>query len=84
MTKMVFWNCPVTTHNRGVKKQTQNTTERLTVLGQFCKLIPKYSLASHTCPKDFVENRNISNIFEESPPLRNKLEFTIQHLLHII
>lgn len=46
MTKMVFWNCPVTTHNRGVKKQTQNTTERLTVLGQFCKLIPKYSLAS--------------------------------------
>ena len=43
---MVFWNCPVTTHNRGVKKQTQNTTERLTVLGQFCKLIPKYSLAS--------------------------------------
>ncbi len=29
----------------------------------------------HTCPKDFVENRNISNILEESPPLRNKLEF---------
>ena len=46
MTKMVFWNCPITTHNRGVKKQTQNTTERLTVLGQFCKLIPKYSLAN--------------------------------------
>lgn len=29
-----------------MKKQNQNTTERLTVLGQFCKLIPKYSLAS--------------------------------------
>jgi hypothetical protein len=29
----------------------------------------------HTCPKDFVENRNISNILEEAPPLRNKLEF---------
>ena len=46
MTKMVFWKCPITTHNRGVKKQTQNTTERLTVLGQFCKLIPKYCLAN--------------------------------------
>ena len=48
MTKMVFWNCPITTHNRGVKKQkqNQNTTERLTVLGQFCKLIPKYCLAN--------------------------------------
>ena len=45
MTKKVFWNCPITTHNRGVKKQTQNTTERITVFGQFCKLIPKYSLA---------------------------------------
>ena len=22
----------------------------------------------HTCPKDFVENRNISNILEEAPP----------------
>ena len=43
---MVFWNCPITTHNRGVKKQTQNTAERLTVLGQFCKLIPKYCLAN--------------------------------------
>ena len=21
----------------------------------------------HTCPKDFVENRNISNILEEAP-----------------
>ena len=28
---------------------------------------------NHTCPKDFVENRNISNILEEAP-LRNKLE----------
>ncbi len=48
MTKMVFWKCPITTHNRGVKKQkqNQNTTERLTVLGQFCKLIPKYCLAN--------------------------------------
>ena len=46
MTKMVFWNCPITTHNRGVKNNPQNTTERLTVLGQFCKLIPKYSLAN--------------------------------------
>ena len=48
MTKKVFWNCPITTHNRGVKKQkqNQNTTERLTVLGQFCKLIPKYCLAN--------------------------------------
>ena len=45
MTKMVFWNCPITTHNRGVKNNHQNTTERLTVLGQFCKLIPKYCLA---------------------------------------
>ncbi|MBQ8036349.1 MAG: IS4 family transposase, partial [Proteobacteria bacterium] len=27
-------------------KQNQNTTERLTVLGQFCKLIPKYCLAN--------------------------------------
>ena len=26
-------------------------------------------------PKDFVEKRNISNILEEAPPLRNKLEF---------
>lgn len=45
---MVFWKCPITTHNRGVKKQkqNQNTTERLTVLGQFCKLIPKYCLAN--------------------------------------
>ena len=43
---MVFWNCPITTHNRGVKNNPQNTTERLTVLGQFCKLIPKYSLAN--------------------------------------
>lgn len=46
MTKMVFWNCPITTHNRGVKNNHQNTTERLTVLGQFCKLIPKYCLAN--------------------------------------
>ena len=23
---------------------------------------------NHTCPKDFVENRNISNILEEAPP----------------
>ena len=46
MTKMVFWNCPITTHNRGVKNNPQNTTERLTVLGQFCKLIPKYCLAN--------------------------------------
>ena len=29
-----------------MKKQTQNTTERLTVLGQFCKLIPKFSLTN--------------------------------------
>ena len=28
-----------------MQKQTQNTTERLTVFGQFCKLIPKYCLA---------------------------------------
>ena len=28
-----------------------------------------------TCPIDFVENGNISNILEEAPPLRNKLEF---------
>ena len=27
------------------------------------------------CPKDFIENRNISNILEEAPPLRNKLDF---------
>ena len=48
MTKMVFWKCPITTHNRGVKKQkqNQNTTKILTVLGQFCKLIPKYCLAN--------------------------------------
>lgn len=42
---MVFWNCPIIPHNRSVKNKPQNTTERLTVLGQFCKLIPKYSLA---------------------------------------
>ena len=30
---------------------------------------------AHMCPKDLVSNRNISNILEESPPLRNKLEF---------
>ena len=29
-----------------MKKQPQNTKERLTVLGQFCKFIPKYSLAN--------------------------------------
>ena len=29
------------------------------------------------CPKDFVENRNISNILEEAPPLRNKLMFIV-------
>ena len=46
MTKMVFWKGPIIPHNRCVKKANQNTTERLTVLGQFCKLIPKYSLAS--------------------------------------
>ena len=45
MTKMVFWNCPIIPHNRSVKNKHQNTAERLTVLGQFCKLIPKYSLA---------------------------------------
>ena len=33
-------------HNRSVKNKHQNTTERLTVLGQFCKLIPKYCLAN--------------------------------------
>ena len=27
------------------------------------------------CPKDLVSNRNISNILEEAPPLRNKLDF---------
>ena len=27
------------------------------------------------CPKVFVENRNISNILEEAPPLLNKLMF---------
>ena len=43
---MVFWKGPIIPHNRCVKKTNQNTTERLTVLGQFCKLIPKYSLAS--------------------------------------
>ena len=32
----------------------------------------------HTYPKDFVSNRNISNILEEAPPLRNKLEFVRQ------
>ena len=45
MTKMVFWNCPIIPHNRSVKNKPQNTTERITVFGQFCKLIPKYSLA---------------------------------------
>ena len=30
-----------------------------------------------TCPKDFVENRNISNILEEAPPLLNKLMFIV-------
>ena len=27
------------------------------------------------CPKDFVSNRYISNIFEGASPLRDKLEF---------
>lgn len=45
MTKMVFWNCPIIPHNRSLKNKHQNTAERLTVLGQFCKLIPKYGLA---------------------------------------
>ena len=45
MTKMVFWNCPIIPHNRSVKNKPQNTTVRITVFGQFCKLIPKYSLA---------------------------------------
>ena len=30
---------------------------------------------SHMCPKDFVSNRNISNIFEEASPQRDKLMF---------
>ena len=30
---------------------------------------------NHTCPKDFVSNRNINNIFEEASPLLDKLEF---------
>ena len=30
----------------------------------------------HMCPKDvFVSNRNISNIFEEASPPRDKLDF---------
>lgn len=45
MTKMVFWNCPITTHNRGVKKQSQNTNARLTVFGQICKHIPRHCVA---------------------------------------
>ena len=31
----------------------------------------------HVCPKDFVENRNISNILEDAPPLLNKLMFIV-------
>ncbi len=27
------------------------------------------------CPKDFVSNRNINDIFEEAPPHLDKLEF---------
>ena len=27
------------------------------------------------CPKDFVSNRKINNIFEEASPLRDKLMF---------
>ena len=29
----------------------------------------------HMCPKDFFSNRNISNIFEEASPPRDKLDF---------
>lgn len=35
----------IPTHNRCVNKNTQSTAERLTVLGQFCKLIPKHGLS---------------------------------------
>lgn len=41
---MVFWKVPIIPHNRCMKQSNTNTAERLTVLGQFCKLIPKYSL----------------------------------------
>ncbi|MBP3500186.1 MAG: hypothetical protein J6J97_08880, partial [Akkermansia sp.] len=30
---------------------------------------------NHACPKDFVRNRNINNIFEEASPLLDKLEY---------
>ena len=30
------------------------------------------------CPKDFVSNRKINNIFEEASPLRDKLMFIAQ------
>ena len=31
----------------------------------------------HTCPKDLVSYRNISNILEEAPSLLDKLEFVV-------
>ena len=36
------------------------------------------------CPKDLVSNRNISNILEEAPPLRNKLEFAEPIQAHVV
>ena len=36
------------------------------------------------CPKDLVSNRNISNILEEAPPLRNKLEFGEPIHAHVV
>ncbi len=39
------------------------------------RLVVNYCRKITACPKDFVENRNISNILEESPSLRNKLMF---------
>ena len=40
-----------------------------------CQALSQHRYRGHTCPKDFLEDRNISNILEEAPPLRNKLEF---------
>ena len=35
------------------------------------------------CPKDFVSNRNINDIFEEAPPHLDKLEFVVPPKLRV-
>ena len=48
---------------------TQNTMP-LSCLGLFFHNLWDTYASYHTCPKDFVSNRNISNILEEAPSAR--------------